>query len=1779
MRKMKLNKALSKGKAILLLLLIYGTSFGQITWNSMVAANVSTICSDGEPLLIDFSTTLTGNIDVEIQLGTGMEYIPSSLILTGATLVTDNTTDSNNPKFTLNLTSGAVTLGFDRIGGCSSQDYQIGGGVFNDVAKIFQSGVQEGVDRTSNNYQVQYASLSITGLSNDPSTGTVGTTVSRSMTINNGAFGFVSEFTFAEIITPGDLSFSNFVINPSGVNYVIPASNISLSTGGDSLIVVFDQTAINNITNTGSDVDLFEQGETFVLQYDMTFNTCGASNNIQSTQTVFWGCDDTYCQNYEQLSSVPLLLGQPNLSVEAVVGSMDQCYGYDNSTILHTVKIINTGSGQGIVNTTRFQFNYGYVAGYDPNDVVYNFNGGVDAPIAASSTVTSIVSNYPSCLSGIGANLVSQQQWDNLPIIPAGDTLELKFELYTCCPTECAPLDYTESVTYGNLTMRGMIYTNQCGENLTAVGNKFLTTNRLNIISSNTLPANMIANAAPQNVNLELSTLNWTSTIVNPANAYFELEITFPGQIDFGGSGVGDISWVDANGDVFIPSYSDIREDGMTIRWSGLSDTNRNGGGLIYPIVADCSEVATDDILQSHFYLYPNTGCTNDCRIELSCNSEVLNIVCPGTCVAGISNISYKFERTNLGEIDMDNNGCPDTDNDCDGVLGGGSVPPTADYSYIRKDKAISGDTIISSVVGAVSTNVSYPSWDYVYYENNFNDIANWNFISATLEVYDFSNASTISIPSGTLTPIITGNQVKFDLSTTGSIASFLPVGFQFENSDSLKLDITYQVLSSSFTSELLSTDNFFYTSDIVNPPAPTSFECSKFIGKINASKLNVYSCCTYDVISDDCSVVNTFNDIRAELNGGYAGQQTFSYEYRNLFKPTFFSYVVPHGYIIEDVTFKTDRATSGNLTTTQATNYVIPTDSILNVDGSILYEFDLTDPVNLGIFTENGGNLFLSDEGHVLTPKVNIRPICAKGEDHNPSSVFLGILTNNNSIETTTDIYSLKEQLPELTITSTNAFQTINGREVIWDISINNTSTIGDVSNNWLYIEIPNGNIGANVLELSEGGVPIVPNSNGIYQLGSISVSGSKNLSLKADVQLCDLNSVIIKTGYNCTGYPNEISDYVCEPLAIILGVEIAPSQVSTLITALANTPSDPSDASSLLWGRSAVDMCDPFPVEVRIISSQPGEITNLITKLNNLVAGGGPALDFISNSGYIEYPVGTTPRAFSTSANTLLVGEIGATQYNFDLAVIDPVNFHWASSTGLVPGVGDTPNNEIVLRFQMATNCSLLSGDALTFSSTANRPCGMAAIGNGELISAYDIKIDGVLEPYNINFLSLSADDIERCTGQSTVVTSFEKTGTATVTTTDSLQFILPEGTTFAGPINCMSGVCPTGSPSVTTVAGLQKISWQLPALLNGETGEFSFTIDYSDISTCGVDIKELQASGVSDQTITCGGLTCSSSKISLGQESESISYFKPILEVTFNSLSKTPGSPNHFEFDVEVENNGIIGTSSPIKIDFYEYDLNNHNITGSRLARFSSPEALGAGGSENITGFFDTVNELPDGVVVIIDRGESSNCTCPNFSGIDDNPAAIMSPVTLPVELSLFRGESKACQVELTWRSETEELFSHYELQKSSDGRYFETIEVIEGSGGLTLSQSYRYLDKVSLAKNYYRLRLVDLDGSVDYSEVVFIETDCDKAELTFHPNPASQSLGVIDINLKSSNSTEQLEIINITGVLVKQLSLELNPNKVNSIRIAVDDLAVGSYYLKIAGTKLGRMLIIQ
>lgn len=97
------------------------------------------------------------------------------------------------------------------------------------------------------------------------------------------------------------------------------------------------------------------------------------------------------------------------------------------------------------------------------------------------------------------------------------------------------------------------------------------------------------------------------------------------------------------------------------------------------------------------------------------------------------------------------------------------------------------------------------------------------------------------------------------------------------------------------------------------------------------------------------------------------------------------------------------------------------------------------------------------------------------------------------------------------------------------------------------------------------------------------------------------------------------------------------------------------------------------------------------------------------------------------------------------------------------------------------------------------------------------------------------------------------------------------------------------------------------------------------------------------------------------------------------------------------------------------------------------------------------------------------------------------------TLPVILESFTGVSKGGHNELTWIVDQELNVSHYELERSSDGINFQPLKRLASRNSLTQT-TYNATDSQIRpgAANYYRLRMVNEDGSFFNSGVLLIRT---------------------------------------------------------------------------------------
>ena len=196
--------------------------------------------------------------------------------------------------------------------------------------------------------------------------------------------------------------------------------------------------------------------------------------------------------------------------------------------------------------------------------------------------------------------------------------------------------------------------------------------------------------------------------------------------------------------------------------------------------------------------------------------------------------------------------------------------------------------------------------------------------------------------------------------------------------------------------------------------------------------------------------------------------------------------------------------------------------------------------------------------------------------------------------------------------------------------------------------------------------------------------------------------------------------------------------------------------------------------------------------------------------------------------------------------------------------------------------------------------------------------------------------------------------------------------------------------------------------------------------------------------------------------------------------------------------------------------------------------------------------------DGIVTVNPDGSFSFIPNPGFAGnttsftyrLNDNGFASMNSNTatviinfsaaapLPVHLMSFQGNmNKNNKVTLQWKVADNQTVSHFEVQRSSNGRDFTTIGVVLGSDKIDV-ENYMFYETVnSVAKVMYRLIMIDKQQDASYSKIlVFQKNSTGNANLIkIFSNPvndkltfslSSSSIQIVDVKIYDMGGRIQL-----------------------------------------------------
>lgn len=136
-------------------------------------------------------------------------------------------------------------------------------------------------------------------------------------------------------------------------------------------------------------------------------------------------------------------------------------------------------------------------------------------------------------------------------------------------------------------------------------------------------------------------------------------------------------------------------------------------------------------------------------------------------------------------------------------------------------------------------------------------------------------------------------------------------------------------------------------------------------------------------------------------------------------------------------------------------------------------------------------------------------------------------------------------------------------------------------------------------------------------------------------------------------------------------------------------------------------------------------------------------------------------------------------------------------------------------------------------------------------------------------------------------------------------------------------------------------------------------------------------------------------------------------------------------------------------------------------------------------------------------------------------------------LPLRLLEFAASKQGKNAILQWKTDQEINTSHFVIQRSADGRQFADIGTIvaQNSAGTHL---YKFTDvDVQQSLNYYRLKMVDINGDYTYSDIKQVKFETDFV-MQVYPNPAQEF-----IRVKGIEANGIIQIINVDGKVMQQV----------------------------------------
>jgi uncharacterized repeat protein (TIGR01451 family) len=202
---------------------------------------------------------------------------------------------------------------------------------------------------------------------------------------------------------------------------------------------------------------------------------------------------------------------------------------------------------------------------------------------------------------------------------------------------------------------------------------------------------------------------------------------------------------------------------------------------------------------------------------------------------------------------------------------------------------------------------------------------------------------------------------------------------------------------------------------------------------------------------------------------------------------------------------------------------------------------------------------------------------------------------------------------------------------------------------------------------------------------------------------------------------------------------------------------------------------------------------------------------------------------------------------------------------------------------------------------------------------------------------------------------------------------------------------------------------------------------------------------------------------------------------------------------------------------------------------------------------------------------------NSSNPDSTG--QTPTCFFSDELLPIDGLKFKGSLVNGQSVLNWTQLQDDNVAYYEIEYSETGSSFTSIGRVTGKGNTGTTNSYQYTDQLNnlSATRFYRLKIVQTGGTVNYSSI--IRLDVKALNMTVVPNPFDKSLN-LQVQLQAKE-TVNIRLLDFSGREVYS-TMELLPAGNHSLSLVMPpSLAKGMYVLDVSagGTHMFQKKLVK